>query len=326
MPETTKIEWTAAPLPEGADLDWLRSLGLEPRENPLQPGQWLLPGFTFNPWIGCTKWASGCANCYAKTLMDDRYGRAHWGRGNPRQRTGAQNWNKVKRWNKISQQVFDRYGVRQRVFCGSLMDWADSEVDQSWRDDLFTLIGASTGLDWLMLTKRLEVKTWESYDSGMNRMLDILPGNWLESKWPDHVWFGHSVACQDDADKILDDLSGLAAIAAANGQHIKIFLSYEPATGPVDWTGFEFVDQIIVGGESGAGARLFDWDWATGTLEFCQTNKVKFFLKQLGIHPLLPCRMPGDPGWDEFGPIVRTTGKGGDPLEWPAPLPREYAV
>src|SRR5439155_16270327 len=55
---------------------------------------------TFNPWIGCTKVSPGCANCYAETLMDTRYGRVHWGKGKPRVRTSADNWAQPIIWNR----------------------------------------------------------------------------------------------------------------------------------------------------------------------------------------------------------------------------------
>jgi protein gp37 len=51
---------------------------------------------TFNPWIGCTKVSPGCANCYAETLMDTRWQRVNWGKGNERQRTSESNWAQLR--------------------------------------------------------------------------------------------------------------------------------------------------------------------------------------------------------------------------------------
>jgi protein gp37 len=47
---------------------------------------------TFNPWIGCTKVSPACDNCYAEAMMGHRYGRANWGPGEDRARTGSANW------------------------------------------------------------------------------------------------------------------------------------------------------------------------------------------------------------------------------------------
>ena len=55
---------------------------------------------TFNPWIGCTKVSAGCANCYAETLMDHRYGKVKWGKFQPRVRTGADYWKLPLKWNR----------------------------------------------------------------------------------------------------------------------------------------------------------------------------------------------------------------------------------
>jgi len=64
------------------------------------------------------------------------------------------------------------------------------------------------------------------------------------------------------------------------------FVSYEPALGPVDFAGMEWLDWIIVGGESGPKARPFDTDWARTTIEQCETAGVKCFVKQLGTRPI----------------------------------------
>src|SRR5690242_15285899 len=109
---------------------------------------------TFNPWIGCSKVSPGCANCYAETLMDNRYGRVKWGKGNPRSRTSAANWSLPRRWNRSARFLCDcaiplpedreslcccRCGLylrRPRVFCASLSDWLDDEVPIEWLADL----------------------------------------------------------------------------------------------------------------------------------------------------------------------------------------------
>jgi len=80
---------------------------------------------TFNPWIGCTKVSPACDNCYAAELMDTRYGRAKWGAGEARVRTAPSNWQQPVKWNRIAA----RDGTRPFVFCASLADVFDNEVD-----------------------------------------------------------------------------------------------------------------------------------------------------------------------------------------------------
>jgi len=93
---------------------------------------------TFNPWIGCTKVSEECRNCYAETLAK-RYGWAKWGQGWPRYRTSEANWEKPLMWDKQAA----AQGIRQRVFCASLADIADTEVKEPIRNELFHLIDAT---------------------------------------------------------------------------------------------------------------------------------------------------------------------------------------
>jgi protein gp37 len=283
----------------------------------------MLPGYTFNPWIGCTQFSAGCKLCYAETL-NERYSWAEWGRGGARHLTADSNYRKPLKWNKVSAQVFERYGVRLRVFCGSLCDWADSEVDESWRQNLFTLIGNCPGLDWLMLTKRLDVKTWERFSSGYDRMQAILPLDWL-IEWPENVWFGHSLAEQKDADIVLPQLKRLVKDFAPS----QVFISYGPAIGPINWAGYEgLVNQILVEGESGKGdaVRAFMLHWASDTLAWAKGAGVSFYMKQLGSKPRRLLFGDGPQIVDCKGPSGEAiTGKGGDVSQWPDQLKvREY--
>jgi len=72
---------------------------------------------TFNPWIGCTKVAPGCAHCYAESYAK-RYGKATWGPGGTRVKTSDANWRNPIKWNREAEAA----GVRKRVFCASLAD------------------------------------------------------------------------------------------------------------------------------------------------------------------------------------------------------------
>lgn len=79
---------------------------------------------TFNPWVGCTKVAPGCANCYAEADMDKRRHFAQWGPNGTRVRTSDANWKKPHKWNREAMAT----GVRRRVFCSSLAD-----VFEDWK-------------------------------------------------------------------------------------------------------------------------------------------------------------------------------------------------
>src|SRR5258706_450821 len=89
---------------------------------------------TFNPWWGCTKVGPGCDHCYAEALAL-RFG-TRWGVGQPRRFFGDKHWNEPRRWHKKALAV----GNRRRVFCASMADVFDNEVEQEHRERLWSLI------------------------------------------------------------------------------------------------------------------------------------------------------------------------------------------
>jgi protein gp37 len=228
---------------------------------------------TFNPWWGCQKTGPGCDRCYAEQL-DKRTGGAHWGVGADRRRTSVKNWNDPIRWNAKHEEFFALHGRRQRVFCASMADVFDNAVPVEWRIDLFSLVAKTPHLDWLMLTKR--IGNVMPMCSGDSLMFDMLC---------ERVWLGATIVNQQEADR---DLEKLLAVPAH-----KRFLSMEPLLGPVDLQGLcdksgnagralKGLDWLIVGGESGPGARPMHPDWVRSLRDQCEAAKVAFLFKQWG--------------------------------------------
>jgi len=214
---------------------------------------------TFNPWIGCQKVSPGCDRCYAKTLMDDRYGRVHWGPHSERKRTSEGNWKLPLRWQKQAVTA----GVRPKVFCASLADVWDNHVPNEWRADLFELIRQTPNLDWLLLTKRPE-----NIAKMLPKALRGMPS------WPwGNVWLGATAEDQVHYDRRWKALSKVPAAVR--------FISYEPALGPLNLVGDALPDWVICGGETGSGARLLKKRWARSLLAQCQEKSVAFFMKQM---------------------------------------------
>ncbi len=248
---------------------------------------------TFNPWEGCQKVGPGCDHCYAETRNARFAGGTaiNWGPRAPRRRTSAANWHKPLAWNANHDAFMAEHGRRQRVFCASLADVFDNAVDPQWREDLFALIRSTPNLDWLLLTKRI---------GNAQAMVSTIPG-W----WPDNVWLGATIVNQAEADR---DIPKLLAVPA----RVR-FLSMEPLLGPVDlknisiasrpmeimlplagltWTvtstgtrcttSHRKIDWVIVGGESGPGARPMHPDWARSLRDQCAAAGVPFLFKQWG--------------------------------------------
>jgi protein gp37 len=212
---------------------------------------------TFNPWIGCQKVSPGCDHCYAEALMDTRWGKVQWGPHGERKRTSAANWKLPLRWAKAAN------GTRPRVFCASLADVFDNQAPQEWRNDLFDLIAETPELDWLLLTKRPE------------NAMKMLPRGWATGTYWLNVWLGTTAENQEQADRRGRILREIPAAVR--------FLSCEPLLSDIafETETLMALDWIIVGGESGHGARMMQEWWAADIRKQCEAAGVYFFMKQM---------------------------------------------
>lgn len=217
---------------------------------------------TFNGWMGCQKVSPGCDHCYAEAMMDHRYGKVQWGPHGERLRTSAANWRKPYTWNKQAKAS----GIRHRVFSASLSDWLDNQVPAQWREDLAIMIDETPYLDWLLLTKRIE-------------MFDKL-APWHFGQVPKNVWIGATCEDQEHFNRRWEHLQEIQAHTT--------FISYEPALGPLV-LGDAQPSWIICGGESGHGARMMDLQWARDLRDECAVKGVAYFFKQTtGKKPIPP--------------------------------------
>jgi protein gp37 len=209
--------------------------------------------------MGCTKVSAGCDHCYAETMTRNRMGIHVWGQDSRRQVTSAANWKKPLKWNRDAAEA----GERQRVFCGSLCDWAEKHPDvDAVRPRLFELIRQTPWLDWLLLTKRT------------GRIVRCLPEDWGDG-YP-NVWIGTSIESNDVAFRG-DQLRAVPA-------HVR-FVSYEPAVGPLDRLDLYGIHWLIYGGESGPGWRPEGTPddphcWARDIQRRCKAASTAFFFKQ----------------------------------------------
>lgn len=255
---------------------------------------------TFNPWWGCTEVSPGCDHCYARTWAK-RYG-TEWGKDTPRRFFGDKHWREPLSWNVAATKA----GDRRRVFCASMADVFEDRGDLiDTRKRLFELAGVCTNLDWLLLTKRPQ---------NIRRML---PDFAWALHYPGRIWFGTSVENEANVKRamFLCDLPG--------DVH---FLSVEPLLGPVNlepWFKAERAAAedrlwdiplwVIIGGESGAGARPMELHWAENVIAQCRAYGVSVFVKQFGaVAAKLYCL---------------EDKKGGDWHEWPSAFRvREFPV
>lgn len=157
------------------------------------------------------------------------------------------------------------------MFCASLADWLDDEVPIEWLSDLLALINDTPNLDWLLLTKRPQ--------NFASRVSAATGWETENLQCPENVWIGTTVEDQKRANERIPQLLEIPASVR--------FLSCEPLLEKVDLSAKapllrNFIDWVIVGGESGPGHRPFDPDWARSIQADCRTGEVSFFMKQMG--------------------------------------------
>lgn len=266
---------------------------------------------TFNPWWGCTRVSPGCENCYAETLATVRRKLDVWGVDAARKPMSEAYWRDPVKWNRKA----EAEGVRRRVFCASMADFAElvPERNAKARDvqvaaliRLWPLIEDTPWLDWLLLTKRPQ------------NVPDAVPRRWMLGGFPPNVWLGVTAEDQKRADERVPKLVELPA-------RIR-FVSHEPALERVDfsrWLGPSGVHWVITGGESGSKARPYLLNWAADVIAQCRKAGVAPFVKQLGANAYLE----GVGLLDDEDPLavdlVRfklDDAKGGDVTEWPEDL------
>lgn len=207
---------------------------------------------TWNPVRGCTKISSGCKNCYAETF--------------------AERFRGVK--NHPYEQGFDLRLVPHKleepltwkkpktIFVNSMSDLFHKDVPTEYIVRVCDVMKKANWHTYQVLTKRSE------------RMSDLLSNELYEASQMNHIWWGVSVE---------DKKSGLPRIDHLRNAPAKVrFLSVEPLLEDLGKINLDKIHWVIVGGESGAGARPMEKDWVVSLQQQCEKENVAFFFKQWG--------------------------------------------
>ena len=280
---------------------------------------------TWNPVRGCAIVSPGCTNCYAMRQAHRFSGKGKPYFGLTEMSKGGPVWT----GSILCDETLLDWPLHRRkplrIFVNSMSDLFHEDVPDEFITKVFITMALAKRHVFQILTKRpqrmhrylTEVRVLRFGESTM--AAEPLP----------NVWLGVSVEDQRRADERIPLL--LQTPAAVR------WISAEPLLGPIDLQaakqGCGVIDWVVVGGESGPGARPFDIAWARSLRDQCRTAGVPYFLKQLGRCPLSD-RDEGHPWaqlYDAAGEPLNqwgldgTSAKGGDPAEWPADLRvREY--
>ncbi len=193
--------------------------------------------------------------------MANRYGRVAWGAGEDRSRTSEANWRAPLKWDRAAAAA----GKPATVFCLSLGDIWDNEVDERWRHDAFALMERTPHLIWLLLSKRI---------GNAEKMCDPRAGH---RTLPRNAALGATMIDQPEWDRDLPKLKHAGQVLGARFT----FSSVEPMLGEIDARG-DLPDWVIVGGESGRNARPMHPDWARSLRDQCAVAGIPFHFKQWG--------------------------------------------
>jgi protein gp37 len=202
---------------------------------------------TWNPVTGCTKISPGCKNCYA-----ERMAYRLQAMGSPSYANGFE----LTTHEHILERPF-QWKRPQMIFVNSMSDLFHQDVPLDFIQKVFDVMRRASWHTFQVLTKRSE------------RLLELNQ----EIDWPANVWMGVSVENRDYTFRI-DHLEQTSA-------QVK-FLSLEPLLGPLPHLDLHRIDWVIVGGESGPGARPIEEEWVTAIRDQCLRFDVPFFFKQWG--------------------------------------------
>jgi len=221
---------------------------------------------TWNPVTGCSKISLGCKNCYA-----ERMAKRLQAMGQP---------NYVKGFDlAIHEGTLElplQWNSRQNIFVNSMSDLFHKKVPIIFIKKVFDTMNRAKWHRFQILTKRSK------------RLLEIAP----HLPWAENIWMGVSIETEKYVGRI-DDLRNTTA-------YVK-FLSLEPLLGPLPKLDLFGIDWVIVGGESGPGARLMREEWVMSIRDQCRKAGLPFFFKQWGgVNKKRSGRLLEGRTWDEL--------------------------
>jgi len=276
----------------------------------------------WNPIRGCTRISPGCGGpgdhggCYAEAMAGRFSKPGQWGHGFAERTAKGGRWTGevAIQWDRIDLPL--RWRIPAKIFASSTSDFFHAALEMGDVAQLFGVMIAAhhvRGHIFQVLTKRSDImlawlnesEFWEIANAaaGAHVMERVDPldrrsddaratlDDYGPNNPPPGIWLGVSVEDQQRADERREDLRNTPAVVK--------FVSYEPALGAVDWSGWDFVDQIIGGGESGPKARPAHPDWFRNARDWCAVNGVAYFHKQNGEWVSVYDRDRDDPQWNK---------------------------
>jgi protein gp37 len=207
---------------------------------------------TWNPVRGCTKISPGCKHCYAKTFAE----RFRGVKGHPYE----QGFDLRLVPSKLEEPL--RWKTPKMIFVNSMSDLFHERVPDTYIESVVDVMVKANWHTYQVLTKR----------SG--RLSEMLSRSLRSAGEQAHIWWGVSVEDKEYGCPRIDDLRATPARVR--------FLSVEPLLEDLGTLDLSKIDWVIVGGESGFGARPMQKEWVASIQCQCAQNRIPFFFKQWG--------------------------------------------
>jgi protein gp37 len=207
---------------------------------------------TWNPVRGCTKISPGCKHCYAETFAE----RFRGVKGHPYE----QGFDLRLVPEKLAEPL--RWRTRKMIFVNSMSDLFHESIPDDYISAVAKVMVSAPWHTYQVLTKRA------------GRLRDLLSSTLSFAARQSHVWWGVSVE---------DRKYGLPRIEELRASNAAVrFLSVEPLLEDLGKLDLRGIHWVIVGGESGPGARPMEKDWVLSLRDQCKKARVSFFFKQWG--------------------------------------------
>jgi protein gp37 len=225
---------------------------------------------TWNPVTGCTKISAGCDNCYAARFSERFRGVP----GHPFE-TG---FDLTLRPERLTQPL--GWKRPRMIFVNSMSDLFQKEIPKAHISAVFDTMEKADWHIYQVLTKRSSL------------LQKFINDRYRTRKTRAHMWFGVSV----------ENEQAISRIAHLQKANVSVrFLSVEPLIGHVGRLNLSGIDWVIVGGESGPGARPMNPEWAIDIRNQCVAARVAFFFKQWGGRsPKTGGRLLEGREWNQF--------------------------
>ena len=236
---------------------------------------------TWNPTTGCDKVSPGCDHCYAMTLAPrlKAMGSAHYQTdGDPR--TSGPGFGVAMHADSLDWPL--RKKKPRRIFVNSMSDLFHAEVSDEFIARVFAVMAMAPRHTFQVLTKR-HGRMRSLLNSETFRVLVDLElggtGAHRIEEWQYPLPNVHLGVSAENQRWAIPRIEALMRTPAAVR-----FVSAEPLLGPIEYARFPAVDWVIVGGESGRGARPMHPDWVRSLRNQCQDEGIAFHFKQWGGH------------------------------------------